>query len=134
MEDLVPLFRERLEAGQQIRFSPKGISMLPMLRDGRDTVVLSPAPEYLKKYDLPLYRRDNGTYVLHRVIHVGETYTCIGDNQFLYETGVRRDQVIAIVTGFRRDGRDRHACRRDEGLRPCRLGRRRCDDVLQDRA
>ena len=106
MEALVPLFQERLAAGQQVRFSPMGISMLPMLQPGRDSVVLSPAPERLRKYDLPLYRRDNGTYVLHRVTEAGDTYTCIGDNQFVPEPGVRRDQVIAIVTGFRRNGRD----------------------------
>ena len=102
----MPLFRERLEAGQQVRFSPMGVSMLPMLREGRDSVVLSPAPERLRKYDLPLYRRDNGAYILHRVTEAGECYTCIGDNQFVYETGVRHEQVIAIVTGFRRNGRD----------------------------
>ena len=106
MEALVPLFQERLEAGQQVRFSPMGISMLPMLREGRDSVVLSPAPERLRKYDLPLYRRDNGAYVLHRVTEAGNTYTCIGDNQFTTESGVRRDQIIAVVTGFRRNGRD----------------------------
>lgn len=106
MEDLVPLFLERLEAGQQVRFSPMGTSMLPMLREERDSVVLSPAPQRLRKYDLPLYQRDSGAYILHRVTAVGETYTCIGDNQFVYEHGVRPDQVIAVVTGFRRKGRD----------------------------
>lgn len=106
MDALVPLFQERLAAGQQVRFSPMGTSMLPMLREGRDSVLLSPAPDKLKKYDLPLYRRDSGAYILHRVAEVGETYTCIGDNQFVYEPGVRRDQVIALVTGFSRRGRE----------------------------
>lgn len=106
MEDLVPLFLERLEDGQQVRFSPMGTSMLPMLREERDSVVLSPAPQRLRKYDLPLYQRDNGAYILHRVTAVGETYTCIGDNQFVYEHGVRQDQIVAVVTGFRRKGRD----------------------------
>ena len=106
MEDLVPLFLERLEAGQQVRFSPMGTSMLPMLREERDSVVLSPAPQRLRKYDLPLYQRDNGAYILHRVTAVGQTYTCIGDNQFVYEHGVRQDQIVAVVTGFRRKGRD----------------------------
>ena len=102
MDDLVPLFKERLAAGQKVRFSPKGISMLPMLRQDTDTVVLSPVPEKLKKYDLPLYQRDNGKYVLHRIVGVGETYTCIGDNQFELERGLRHDQMIAVVTEFYR--------------------------------
>lgn len=120
MTDLVPLFQERLEAGQNVRFAPRGISMLPMLRPGLDTVVLSPAPEQLQKYDLPLYRRDDGHYVLHRVIRVGETYTCIGDNQFTPEPGIRRDQVIALVTAFRRNGRD-HSVRQPGYRLYCRF-------------
>ena len=102
----MPLFQERLAAGQHVRFSTMGTSMLPMLREGRDSVVLSPAPARLKKYDLPLYRRDSGAYILHRVIGVGETYTCMGDNQYIPEPAVRHDQIIAVVTGFRRKGRD----------------------------
>ena len=90
VEELMPLIQESLSAGRSVRFSPRGISMLPMLRQGIDSVILSPAPETLKKYDLPLYRRDNGKYVLHRIVDAGATYTCVGDNQFQLEHGIRR--------------------------------------------
>lgn len=107
LETLMPLFRERLAAGQKVRFSPRGVSMLPMLRPGLDTVVLSPVPEKLKKYDLPLYQRQDGKYVLHRIVAVeGDTYTCMGDNQFSYERGLTRDQMIAVVTAFTRGKRE----------------------------
>ena len=106
MDDLMPLFRERLVAGQSIRFSPRGVSMLPMLRQGIDSVTLSPAPEKLKKYDLPLYQRDDGKYILHRVLKADDTYTCIGDNQFVFEYGVRHNQIIAVVTSFNRGDRE----------------------------
>ena len=106
LEDLMPLIREQLAAGKTVRFSPRGTSMLPMLRQGKDQVVLSPLPEKLKKYDLPLYQRKNGQFVLHRIVLVGETYTCVGDNQFQLEPGIRRDQVIAVVTAFTRNGRE----------------------------
>lgn len=106
MEELMPLIRERLAAGQSVRFSPRGISMLPMLRQGVDSVVLSPVPEKLKKYDLPLYRRDNGKYILHRIVKAGQTYTCMGDNQFGQEPGLRHDQMIAVVTAFSRGKRE----------------------------
>ena len=108
VDDLMPLIQERLAAGQSVRFSPRGISMLPMLRQGTDSVVLSPVPETLKKYDLPLYRRDDGTYILHRVVAAGDVYTCVGDNQFKQETGVRHDQMIGLVTAFYR-GETYHA-------------------------
>lgn len=106
LEELLPLLRERLDQGQNVRFSPKGVSMLPMLRQGKDTVVLSTVPERLKKYDLPLYRREDGQFVLHRIVAVGETYTCIGDNQFYPEPGLKHGQMIAIVTAFTRDGKE----------------------------
>ena len=105
LDALMPLIRERLEAGQTVRFSPMGISMLPMLRQGKDSVVLSPVPKKLKKYDLPLYRRPDGQYVLHRIAEVGDTYTCIGDNQFRMEPGVEHGQILALVTAFYRGER-----------------------------
>jgi len=102
MEELVPLFQERLAAGQSVRFSPRGVSMMPMLREGTDSVVISPVPEKLRKYDIPLYQRENGKYILHRIVHVGETYICMGDNQFVPEEGIRHSQMIGVVTSFYR--------------------------------
>lgn len=101
----MPLIRERLGSGQSVQFGPRGTSMLPLLRQGIDAVVLSPLPEKLKKYDLPLYQRDNGQYVLHRIVKAGETYTCIGDNQFDLEPGLRPDQMIALATAIDRGGK-----------------------------
>ena len=105
LDVLMPLIQERLAAGQTVRFSPMGISMLPMLRQGIDSVELSLVPEKLKKYDLPLYRRPNGKYILHRIVEVGNTYTCIGDNQFVLEPGVEHSQILALVTAFYRGER-----------------------------
>lgn len=98
----MPVIKEKLASSGTVKFSPQGISMLPMLRQGIDSVVLSPVPERLKKYDLPLYQRDDGKYILHRVVEAGESYTCCGDNQFVLEYGLRHEQMIAIVTGFTR--------------------------------
>ncbi len=102
LEELLPLMSECLAAGKSFRFSPKGTSMLPMLREGTDSVLLSPVPEKLRKYDIPLYRRENGKFVLHRIIETGETFTCIGDNQFVFESGIHSEQIIAVVSGFYR--------------------------------
>lgn len=106
LEELLPLIQEQLGQGKQVKFAPHGTSMLPMLRQGRDSVILSPVPRKLKKYDLPLYRRDNGQFVLHRVIRVGDTYTCMGDHQFIPEPGLRHDQMIGLVTAFYRDKKE----------------------------
>lgn len=106
MEELMPLITEVLENGGSVRFHPRGTSMLPMLRQDIDSVVLSPIRGDLRKYDLPLYQRDNGKYVLHRIVGAGNTYTCAGDNQFVFESGIRRDQMIAVVTAFFRGNRE----------------------------
>lgn len=102
LDALMPLIRQELAEGRSVRFAPRGISMLPMLRQGLDTVTISSVPDKLKKYDLPLYQRDDGKYILHRIIRAGDAYTCIGDNQFVKEPGVRHDQVIGLVTEFTR--------------------------------
>lgn len=106
LDDILPLMKERLAAGQSVEFSPHGVSMLPMLREGRDSVILSRKEGRLKKYDIPLCRRADGSYVLHRVVAVGEEdYTLLGDNQFIPEKGVRDEEVIAVLTAYRRGKR-----------------------------
>ncbi len=100
MEELMPLITDCLSRGQSVTFSPRGISMLPMLRQGLDTVTLSPVSGRLKKYDIPLYRRTDGHYVLHRIVACKDAYTCIGDNQYQYEHGIAHEQVIAVVSAF----------------------------------
>lgn len=98
----MPHIRACLAEGRSVTIGPKGTSMLPLIRQGVDFVELSPLPEKLQKYDLPLYQRPDGQYVLHRIVKVGETYTCVGDNQFVRETGVTHDQMIALVTAVYR--------------------------------
>lgn len=105
MDELMPLIRECLLNGQSVDFSPRGISMLPLIRQGMDTVCLSSPPPKLKKYDIALYQRENGKYVLHRVVGVGDTYTFIGDNQFVLEKGITPGQIIAVCTAFTRNGK-----------------------------
>ena len=102
-EELMGLIQERLEAGQSVRYLPfRGISMQPMLRQGKDSVELSPLPDRLKKYDLPVYRYPSGKIVMHRVVDVREDhYVCLGDNTYEYEI-IYPQQMIALVSAFKR--------------------------------
>ena len=102
LEQVLPLIEEKLRSGDNVRFSPRGVSMLPLLRQGKDAVVLSPAPKKLKRFDIPLYVRRDGKFTLHRIVKVGNTYTCIGDNQYRYEFGISHDQVIGVVSAIYR--------------------------------
>lgn len=106
LAELWPLMEARLAGGETVTFGPHGTSMLPLLYQGRDKVTLAPVCGPLKKYDLPLYRRADGSFVLHRIVEAGDTYTCIGDNQFVLEHGVRQEQMLAVVCAFTRNGKN----------------------------
>lgn len=139
LKEILPLMQERLAAGESVQFTPHGTSMRPMLEGGRDQVILSPLPEKINKYDLPLYRRPDGQFVLHRVVKVGQTYTCIGDNQFALEPDVSREWMIAMATGFIRKGKKysvgsvkyRVYCRLWHWSRPLRRLRIWCSNILR---
>lgn len=106
LEQILPLLEEQLALGKTVRFFPRGVSMLPLIREDIDSVVLAAAPPTLHKYDLPLYRRADGQFILHRIVGVeGDRYVCVGDNQLLLEQGVCRGQVVALVIGFYRGER-----------------------------
>ena len=105
-DSLIGALTARLTGDQVIRHVDfSGRSMLPMLRQGKDTVELKKAPERLKKYDLPMYRGPGGKYVMHRIVDVKDDhYVCLGDNTYVYEK-VRREQIVAMVCAFYRGDR-----------------------------
>lgn len=83
-----------------------GVSMKPMLRNRRDRIVVRPLTEQtLKRFDVPLYRIPNGSYVLHRIIAVKDDHYVIrGDNTYVREH-VPKDAVIGVLTEFYRGER-----------------------------
>lgn len=102
MEQLLGL----LEDTQAVPLVISGNSMSPFLVHGRDTVYLSKARRPLKRGDMILYRRDSGDYVLHRICKVCDgSYCLVGDAQSVIESGIRPDQVLALVTAVRRKGK-----------------------------
>lgn len=107
IDDVIELMLEKLNAGGKVTFTPRGTSMLPMLRDGEDVVVLEKPKRRLNLYDVAFYKRDNGQYVLHRVYNfeANGCYVMCGDNQFALEHGIRNDQIIAVMTAFFRKGK-----------------------------
>ena len=81
-----------------------GVSMWPMLRNCRETIVVRPPQGRLRPFDVALYRRGNA-YVLHRVIDVGKDgYRIIGDNCIEYEQ-VNESQVIGVLDEYWRGER-----------------------------
>ncbi len=106
INDLMPLIKETIADGRSIRFSVTGNSMFPLLVNRRDCVTVSP-PDNIKKYDIVLHRRSDGTYIMHRVIGIrGNLLTIAGDNENEKERNVPIDAVVAKVTSFRRKERE----------------------------
>ena len=100
-------FEEILEKEGRLVYYNVGDSMLPLIRQGRDLVVIERTSGRLKKYDVPLFRRPNGTYVLHRIIRVrSEDYVVRGDNRWHKEAGVRDEQILGVLTSVIRDGKE----------------------------
>lgn len=101
-------FEEELAASGRLIYTNVGDSMMPLLRQHRDLMVISKKPEgRLKRYDVPLYRRDDGQYVLHRILRVRtDDYVICGDNRCKREYGITDRHIIGVLTAIIRDGKE----------------------------
>lgn len=121
LEQLAPIMTECLAQGQEVVLTITGHSMSPFMRHKKDQVVLIACdPQALQPGDVPLYQRRNGSYILHRIVErddgtmrtrfgVDEVlpsrcdslqYTMLGDAQWVEESGIEPDQIIAVATAF----------------------------------
>ena len=107
LSDYDGLIREVLASGGEFRLYPHGSSMLPLLRQGRDSVSLRRVDSPIRRGDILFYQRPDGSFVLHRVRAVApDGLTLIGDNQTRPEYGVSPDWVIGRVTRIFRDDKE----------------------------
>lgn len=103
LSDAIEVIEEILNGGGEFRIYPKGTSMLPLIVQGKDSVVLKKrihTPDSpVKRHDIAFYQRTNGQFVLHRVMKENRdgTYTMCGDNQLVMEKGIVPNQVIGYV-------------------------------------
>lgn len=96
--------KELLENGS-FATCAKGESMRPMLRGGRDMVVIEPISKEIKKYDVILFKDKSSRYVLHRVIKIKDSVIITrGDNTYFTET-VGTENVLGILTKYNKNGK-----------------------------
>lgn len=107
MEELSGLLRLQIDRGGSAPLTVTGFSMLPMLANRRDRVYLTRLTHDPRRGDVILYRRENGQYVLHRVIYPEDLLgcQCCGDNSWTLEL-VHRTDILGIVHAFQRKGKD----------------------------
>lgn len=105
IQALTPLMEEILASGGSVELTATGNSMCPMLRGHVSRVRLEKLKQ-LRRGDVLLYRRVDGSYVLHRAVAVeADRCTCCGDAQWALERGILRTQVVAVMTAFTWRGR-----------------------------
>ena len=63
MEELIKIVRLQLDTAQRANLTVTGCSMLPMLRQHRDSVILEPIRGRLKPGDIALFQRQNGDLI-----------------------------------------------------------------------
>ena len=96
-------FEEEIQNSGKLIYTTVGVSMRPLIKQGRDLLIVTKPQGRLKKYDIPLYKRKNGQYVLHRVVKVKDDgYVILGDNCIKWEMYAKGKKLIltASVTGF----------------------------------
>lgn len=100
-------FEEIIKQQGKLVYTNTGISMMPLLRQHRDLLIIGPPPAGgLRMWDVPLYRRDNGQYVMHRVLWVRKhDYIICGDNQWLPEQGITDKHIVGVLEAVNRDGK-----------------------------
>ena len=96
---------EQVLISQGVYIGPTvGVSMQPLLKTHRDTVVIKAKTDRLKPLDVALYKRGDA-YVLHRVLEVKDWgYIIRGDNCYSDER-IPEKAVIGVLTEFFRKGK-----------------------------
>ena len=112
MEELSPIIESVINSGSDAVLCVTGNSMLPLWRDRHNNVVLTACDaNELKVGDIPLYRRENGQYVLHRIIKVNEdSFDLLGDAQWNIEKELPKKCVIAVAKGYYTEKGEYIAC------------------------
>jgi len=94
-----------LEKNGKFLSVPVGNSMEPLLKSKENVVEIVKADHPLRKYDITLHVREDGTSVLHRVMKVRkDSYVICGDNCITPET-VPFGQVAGVAVRFYRKGK-----------------------------
>lgn len=108
-------FEKELFENRILIYKNVGDSMMPLIKQDQDVIIIerpkawddiktdNSSTKLLKKWDVVLYKRDSGQYVLHRVIKVRKNdYLICGDNRFYKESGITDKHVLGILTSVKK--------------------------------
>lgn len=97
--------KEILAKDGTVAFTTSGVSMWPLFRHRKDTIIVTKRQSRLKKYDIALFQVNN-KFILHRIVKVlDHSYIICGDNCLTKEYGIKDEQILGYVTQFYRGNR-----------------------------
>ena len=105
---ITPQAAEKVKENGEVICYVSGTSMYPLLKQGKDIVIVKQTTNSLKQHDVVLYLRNNGQKpVLHRIIKIKPDGALIirGDNTYKNEYDICREDIIGILVGFYKNGR-----------------------------
>ncbi len=109
LREMEAVILETLASGGEVSFSPKGRSMLPMLRDGGDSVTLKAPEERIPRGAVALFVTNEGggrRFVLHRLVKKsGGRLVFCGDNRRECDEPVDRAAVVGVVVRYESRGK-----------------------------
>ena len=101
-------YEEYLRKYHTLTYKNVGVSMLPLLKQGRDSFTVREVKpgESCKLWDVVLYKRGTDQYVLHRIIKIyDDSYDILGDNCIGIERGIPKTDVLGVMTDFIHKGK-----------------------------
>lgn len=109
------VFEEELNSTGRLVYTNKGVSMMPLIRPGKDVWVIEKrSPEEIKINDVVLFRGpvvqgeegEHGFYVLHRVLkrYPDGRFWIVGDNCVTGDD-VDPSDVLGVMTSLNRGGK-----------------------------
>ena len=90
-------FEEEINKTGKLIYTSVGNSMMPIIHENCDILIIEKVSGRLKKYDIPLYKRASGQYVLHRILKVRkDSYVTCGDNRWKKEYDITDGKKISV--------------------------------------
>lgn len=90
-------------ANVHIKIEPTGMSMRPLIRGGKDLVIVEPMRRELMCGDIVLFLRADGAHVLHRTWKIdGDRVTTYGDGCWYPDEPICKGKILGLATGLYR--------------------------------
>ena len=98
--ELIPLIKEKIEAGGEITVKVKGSSMNPFFISDKTNVTLGKPDSLFHRLDVVLYKNEKDNYALHRIVGIKGNFLVICGDALQKNELISSNRVIARVTSF----------------------------------